>query len=123
MEKTRCTLRSWLDARLNGHVTSRSGGKATRSLQVSRVLFGRGLSTRARIGRGQRQTDEDAERPQEREVLGGVEPCSWGRVRSEVSAVLQFGQRPLTSRSEPRTGFRQRGQEASCCRTRSATAL
>ena len=46
MEKTRCTLRSWLDARLNGHVTSRSGGSATLTHPP-----GARLSSRCLIGR------------------------------------------------------------------------
>jgi len=42
--------------------------------------------------------------------------------RSELSALPQFGfgQRPLTSRSEPSRGLRHFGQEASSCRARAA---
>jgi len=55
----------------------------------------------------------------------GSKPARGAGSRSEVSALRQFGfgQWPLTSRSSPRTGWRHCGQEASCCRARSASAL
>jgi len=42
--------------------------------------------------------------------------------RSSVTAWSQCGQRPLTRRSEPRSGFRRRGQRARTWRARAAKA-